>query len=169
MLYCHLNKVSGVKPHAQPHSSQQGIHPSIHSSNLLSSSLNLYSIFVKVIRIFSHLPLILDQLRNEALRERKAIKEASGGIRRIILSDSLRWPWISLIEKDDDVKTPIPFKVEDNRLVDPARTLARLHLSGIREFTTLGNLTDEARKEVGGPAVTLAVNPRRQGTNQMQQ
>ena len=30
---------------------------------------------MKVIRVFSHLPLILDQLRNEALRERKALKE----------------------------------------------------------------------------------------------
>ena len=90
------------------------IHPSIHSSITSTSTfLNFYSIFVKVIRIFSHLPLILDQLRNEALRERKAMKEASGGTRRIILSDSLRWPWISLIEKDDDAKTPVPFKVED--------------------------------------------------------
>ena len=123
---------------------------------------------MKVIRVFSHLPLILDQLRNEALRERKALKEASGGTRRIILADSLRWPWISLIEKDDDTKTPIPFKVEDPRLVDPARTLAHLHLSGIREFTSLSNLSEAAKKDVGPAAMTLAHNPRRQDA-QMQQ
>lgn len=118
----------------------------------------------ETIKIFSHLPPILENLRNEALRARREIIAETG--KRIIMDESLRWPWISLYEKDDDKKTPISFKVEDNRLVDPARTLAIMHLSQQRNFTPFHILTEAEKKAVGAPGMTHAHHPRpRQSQN----
>ena len=116
----------------------------------------------EIMKISSHLPLILDNLRNEALRERRSMKEESEGARHIIMNESLKWPWISLIVKEDDKSTPIPFRVMDARLIDPARTLALQHLNGIREFTPLHLLSGEEKKKAEKGGMTLAHNPRRQ-------
>ena len=90
----------------------------------------------ETIRITSHLPSIIESLRNESLRERRVRLSEPNGPKRVICSESLKWPWISLIVvDDDDKKTTIPFKVEDPRLVDPARSLAIAHLHGERQFT----------------------------------
>ena len=110
------------------------------------------------IRINSHLPSILECLRNECLRERR-VKISAGGSTRYICHESLKWPWISLIAVDDDKKTPIPFKVEDPRLVDPARTLATNHIRGVRQFTPFRLLSAKEKKELGPPKMTLVHNP----------
>ena len=110
------------------------------------------------IRINSHLPSILECLRNECLRERR-IKISAGGPQRYICHESLKWPWISLIAVDDDKKTPIPFKVEDPRLADPARTLATNHIRGVRQFTPFRLLNAKQKKDLGLPKMTLVHNP----------
>ena len=64
----------------------------------------------EVIRVSSHLPPILECLRNEALKSRCVLMKASGGKRRIICNESFKAPWISLHEIDGDKKTPISFR-----------------------------------------------------------
>ena len=116
----------------------------------------------ETIKIFSHLPIILENLRNEALKARRDIIQETG--KRVIMNETLRWPWISLYEKEDDKKTPISFRVEDNRLVDPARTLAIMHLSQQRDFVPFHILSENEKKAVGASAMTLAHNPRQRQT-----
>ena len=113
----------------------------------------------EIIKITSHLPVILENLRNEALRERQAMKAASSGARKIILSESLRWPWVFLVEKDDNEKKPVAFKVEDNRLINPARTLAMNHLQGVRDFKPWNLLSEPEKVKIGTGAMTTAFNP----------
>ena len=108
----------------------------------------------EVIRITSHLPPILEALRNECLRERRNLISASSGAKRYICDESIKWPWISLLAVDGEKKTPIPFKVEDPRLANPARSLALDHLRGIRKFTPFFLLNDAAKKALGNPVMT---------------
>ena len=112
----------------------------------------------EVIRISSHLPPILEALRNECLRERRILISASGGTKRFICDESLKWPWISLLAVDGEKKTPIPFKVEDPRLANPARSLVFDHLRGIRKFTPYFILDDAAKKALGKPVMTTVAN-----------
>ena len=124
------------------------------------------------IKIFSHLPPILEALRNECLRERRlliaaateAAKEAAAAsltleTKRFICNEMLTWPWISLIVAGDDSKKPIPFKLEDARLVDPARTLALNHLRGVRKFTPYHVLTADEKQMIGPSVMTSVINP----------
>ena len=111
------------------------------------------------IKIFSHLPPILEALRNECLRERKILKAAAEGTKRFICHESLIWPWISLICIDDEAKTPIPFKLEDARLVHPARTLAINHIRGVRKFTPYNILNADEREAIGPGVMTTIINP----------
>ena len=113
----------------------------------------------EVIRIGSHLPPILEALRNECLRERRSLIAASGGTTRYVCDESLRWPWISLVKVEGDKKTPISFKVEDPRLANPARALAVDHLQGIRKFTPYFVLNADQRKALGPPTMTLLSKP----------
>ena len=108
----------------------------------------------EVIRITSHLPPILEAVRNECLRERRSRIEASGGTARYICDESLRWPWISLLKVEADKKTQVPFKVEDPRLADPARALAYDHLRGIRKFTPYFLLNAQQKEALGPPTMT---------------
>ena len=86
------------------------------------------------IRISQHMPPIIDALRNEALKARKDIIAEETG-RRIIMKKSLRQPWIQLVELKDGRKTPIDFPVDDDRLNNPALTLAKLEMAGFDGFT----------------------------------
>lgn len=113
----------------------------------------------EVIRITSHLPPILEALRNECLRERRSLISASGGTTRYICDESLRWPWISLVKVDGDKKIPLSFKVEDPRLADPARALAYDHLHGIRKFTPHFVLNADQKKALGPPKMTFLSKP----------
>ena len=121
----------------------------------------------EVIRISSHLPPILEALRNECLRERRNLITASGGTKRYICDESVRWPWITLLLVDGEKKTPISFKVEDPRLANPARSLAIDHLRGIRKFTPFFILDDAAKKALGKPVMTaIAKSPSAVSTSQ---
>ena len=114
------------------------------------------------IKIFSHLPPILEALRNECLRERrihKAKEVAEEGTKRFICNESLTWPWISLVVIDGESKTQIPFKLEDARLADPARTLALNHLRGVRKFTPFHVLTADEKRIIGPEVTTSIDNP----------
>ena len=86
------------------------------------------------IRIIPHLPPILDALRNGALQSRRQLITATPG-RKIIMKRLLRRPWIQLVETKDGRKKPIEFSVDDDRLVNPALTLARLEIEGKDPFT----------------------------------
>ena len=86
------------------------------------------------IRISSHLPPILDQKRNEALKARRQIMSADPS-RKIILHKMVKSPWIKLLELKNGKKTPIDWPVDDARLINPARTLAKLELEGRDTFT----------------------------------
>ena len=126
------------------------------------------------IKIFTHLPPILESLRNECLRERLKMKTAvtagapaaaaaaaaaAAGTKRFICNESLTWPWISLIRVDDETKTPIPFQLEDARLADPARTLALNHLRGVRQFTPYHVLSADEKAMIGPGVLTSVDNP----------
>ena len=75
--------------------------------------------------ITQHMPPIIDALRNEALKSRRALLAADKN-RKIILKTTLKAPWIQLIEVKDGRKTELSFEVEDSRLANPALTLAKL-------------------------------------------
>ena len=111
------------------------------------------------IKIISHLPPILEALRNECLRERRRLIAESEGARRYICDESHKWPWITLLAVGDDKKTPIPFKIEDSRLGNPARTLAVDHLNGIRKFVPYFILNAAQKAKLGPPIMTTVVNP----------
>ena len=108
------------------------------------------------IRIYAHLPLIIDALHNEALRSRRVMIDASGGKRRIHCNVMMVHPWVSLIEVINDEKKTISFKVEDGRLVNPARSLAILALNGIKRFTPFRFLTAEQRADIQTNVDTVA-------------
>ena len=86
------------------------------------------------IRIFIHLPPIIDALHNAALKARRELMEKAkkeGRIRKIHCNVSLSSPWVQLVEiMDSGAKVPIPYVVEDGRLADPADTMATLALRG---------------------------------------
>ena len=86
------------------------------------------------IRITPHLPPILDALRNGALQSRRTLISATPG-RKIIMKRLPRRPWIQLVETKDGRKQPIEFTVDDDRLVNPALTLAKLEVDGKDSFT----------------------------------
>lgn len=77
------------------------------------------------IRICQHMPPIIEALKNEALKARKAFLAADRN-RKIMLKSTLRSPWIRLVETKDGRKTEIEFEVEDGRLTNPPLTLAKL-------------------------------------------
>ena len=113
----------------------------------------------EVIRVSSHLPPILECLRNEALKGRRVLMNASGGKRRIICNESFKAPWISLYEIDGDKKTPISFTVEDRRLVNPARSLAIYASNGINTFKPYRLLTAQEKLEITSTVTTDVVEP----------
>ena len=113
----------------------------------------------ETIRITSHLPPILEALRNECLRERRNMITASGGTKRYICDESIKYPWISLLAVEGERKTAIPFKVEDPRLAHPARSLAFDHLRGIRKFTPFFVLTASEKAALGPPKMTMVAGP----------
>ena len=84
--------------------------------------------------ISCHLPPILDAKRNEALKARRQIMSADPN-RKIILSKTMKQPWIHLMELKNGKKVPIDFPVDDARLIDPPATLAKLELEGRDTFT----------------------------------
>ena len=99
----------------------------------------------EIIKINSHLPAILESLRNEALRARRVLIAAADGKKRYICNESLKFPWVLLYEVNGEVKNPIPFSVEDGRLVDPARSLAVYSVDG-GEFKPYRMLGAEEKK-----------------------
>ena len=108
----------------------------------------------ETIKIHPHLPVILECLRNEALRARRSLIESSGGAKRYICSESFKHPWVTLFEIDGDTKKTIPFAVEDGRLIDPARTLAIYALKG-GDFKPFRILSDEDKKNIPTNVMTV--------------
>ena len=106
------------------------------------------------IRIHVHLPPILDALHNAALKARREELEKAkreGKSRKIHCNITLSPPWIQLIEiNENGVKAPIPFEVEDGRLVDPADTLATLALRerGKDSFKPFKFLSEAEKKAI---------------------
>ena len=101
-----------------------------------------------VVKINSHLPVIIECLKNEGLRSRKSLIAASNGQRKIVLNESLKHPWISLFEINGDTKTPLPFQVEDCRLTNLPRTLAILSIQGSHEFKPFRFLSEDEKKDI---------------------
>ena len=106
---------------------------------------------------------IKEIVRNEALRALRARRDlinSSGGSKKYILHETLRSPWITLVELDGETKTPIPFKLEDGRLQDPAKTLAIYTLNGVagvREFKPF-RIASAAEKALIQPGLA-AISP----------
>ena len=86
--------------------------------------------------------------------------DASGNKRKIHCNLSMTSPWVSLVEiigeMPNQTKRPIPFKVEDGRLVNPARSLAILHLNGIKRFTPYRFLKAEQKTDIVTNVFTVA-------------
>ena len=102
----------------------------------------------ETIRINSHLPVIIESLRNEALRTRRSLIAASDGKKRYTCNESLKFPWVTLYEVEGERKTAIPFTVEDRRLVNPPRTLAIYSLNGISDFKPFRLLTQAEKDDI---------------------
>ena len=109
----------------------------------------------ETIKLQSHLPVIVDSLRNEALRFRRARMELGGG-KRYVCNESLKSPWITLHEIDGESRKAIPFSVEDGRLTNPARTLAIYSLEG-GEFKPFRLLSEEEKKNI--PQNVMTADP----------
>ena len=77
------------------------------------------------IRISQHMPPILDALRNEALKARRAML-ATDRNRKLVVKTTIKAPWIRLVEAKGGRKEEVEFEVDDGRLVYPALTLAQL-------------------------------------------
>ena len=104
----------------------------------------------EVIKVNSHYPVILECLRNEALRARRSLIAAAAGndTKRYICNDTMKHPWVVLYEIENANRKPVPFEVEDGRLVDPARTLAILSINNLGEFKPYRMLSADDKKEV---------------------
>ena len=113
----------------------------------------------EVVRINSHLPVIIECLRNEGLKSRKNLIAGSNGNKRYTLNESLKAPFITLYEIDGQQKTPLPFKVEDRRLVDPARTLAVLSLQGTNVFKPFRLLSKDEKDDIEKNIASDTVDP----------
>ena len=102
----------------------------------------------ETIKINSHVPAIIDSLRNEGLRVQRGLIAAAGGKKRYTLNESMKLPWVTLFETDGDSRKAIPFQVEDGRLADPARTLAIYSLNGgeFKPYRLLSPAEREAEK-----------------------
>ena len=109
----------------------------------------------EVIKINPHYPVILECLRNEALRARRSLIAAGNTNKRYICNDSMKFPWVLLYEIENDNRKPIAFEVEDGRLVDPARTLAILSINKLGDFKPFRMLSADEKKEVPTGVMTI--------------
>ena len=100
------------------------------------------------IRVTPHLPPILDALRNEALKSRRALLHADPN-RKIVLKRLNRKPWIELVETVNGRKKSIPFNVDDKRLINPALTLAKMEMEGKDTFTPKMLLSADEQRAYG--------------------
>ena len=112
----------------------------------------------EVVKIYSHLPTIIDCLRNEALRARKDLKAKSGG-KKYVCNESFKQPWISLYEIVGERKIPVPFPVEDRRLIDPARTLAIYAVGKVKEFKPFRLLPQDEKDGITASIADNIVHP----------
>ena len=103
-------------------------------AGLINLKLNSGKRLSNGVRITPHAPPIIDALRNAALKHRGHLRTTEP-TRKIIMSKTLKAPWIQLLEVKNGKKTAIDFPVDDRRLVKPAVTLAKLELKGRDSFT----------------------------------
>ena len=122
-------------------------------NNLLLTKTKTRSQRTETIKINGHSVPILDCLRNEALKARRALISAGDGKKRYICNDSLKHPWVALYEIEGESKKQIPFVVEDGRLADPARTLAIYAING-GEFKPYRLLTEDEKKGIATNILT---------------
>ena len=114
------------------------------------------------IHVIPHVPPIIDALRNNALKYRVDVKRTDPN-RRIIMSKTLKSPWIQLLEVKNGKKTAIDFPVDDKRLVKPAVTLAKLELKGRDSFTPKALLQPDEKEQCGEGVVKAKALKRRRG------
>ena len=101
----------------------------------------------EIIKINAHHPAIIECLRNEALKARRALITAGDGTKKYVCNDNLKHPWILLYEIEGESRKAIPFAVEDGRLADPARTLAIYAING-GEFKPFRMLSVDEKKNI---------------------
>ena len=101
----------------------------------------------EIIKINAHHPAVIECLRNEALKARRALITAGDGRKKYVCNDTLKYPWIILYEIEGETRKAIPFAVEDGRLADPARTLAIYAING-GEFKPYRMLSVEEKKNI---------------------
>lgn len=124
------------------------------ASSIKERSKDKRGLILGDLKIHEHLPPIIDQLKNEALRERRRLMNDEGG--HIICSTTMTKPWVSLLKVVDGKKVALPFVVEDGRLAEPAKTLATLALNGNQKFVPLKFLSSVERDAV---AKNVTVQP----------
>jgi hypothetical protein len=115
------------------------------------------------LKIYPHYPVIIDCLKNEALRERRKMLSAQlpGGARKIVCHTSMTKPWVRLMDIQDDenkTRTPVSFRLDDGRLANPARTFAVIALEGRPKFSALKHLSEEQRNAVPKDVMTSATS-----------
>jgi hypothetical protein len=63
------------------------------------------------VKIHPHYPIIIDCLKNEALKERRRLLETDG--QKIVCTTSMTKPWVQLFLVVEGRKTSLPFAVDD--------------------------------------------------------
>ena len=99
------------------------------------------------IRINQHVPPIIEALRNEALKARRALLAADRS-RKLVVKTTIKAPWIRLVEVTGGRKKEVEFEVEDGRLVFPALTLARIERDDKDGFVQMAFLPPAEREAI---------------------
>ena len=133
-------------------------------AGIINQKLNSGKRLKDGIRVIPHVPPIIDALRNNALKYRGDVKKTDPS-RRIIMSKTLKSPWIQLLEVKNGKKTAIDFPVDDKRLVKPAVTLAKLELRGYDTFTPKALLKPDEQEQCGDGVAKAKVLKRRSKNN----
>ena len=127
-------------------------------ASAISRKLTQSPQFTGGIRVVAHVPPIIDALRGQALKERSRMLKADP-TRRIVVNKSFEIPWIRLSEIFRDGQTvPLPFPVDDDRLVHPALTLVRLEIAGNDTFVPKAALKSPQERASISPGIVRARN-----------
>ena len=121
------------------------------------------------VKIFQHYPPIIETLKNEGMKERRRLLDLDGKDQRIIVQVQFKKPWVVLLKMtgtEKRVRTTLPFPVDDERLVDPGKTLAELSLTDA-EFVPKAFLDDNDKAEIKEGIYPAAVLPQRRPASAM--
>jgi hypothetical protein len=107
------------------------------------------------VHIYPHYPPIINALKNDVMRERRRLLKVAD-TRKIVCATPIKRPWVQLLEMVEGRRVLLPFTVEDDRLANPAETLAKLTLEG-KEFKPIKYLTATERASIPKNVLAYAI------------